>query len=77
MDKWIECRDRMPLAVSDSVTFEQVTVIACDIYGNVAAVDFARGGGHVNMPWANWSESPDISIRDIVAWMPMPAPFAS
>lgn len=72
MSQWIKCSDRLPLEPCAEVTYEQIEVLAANRNGDVAQMMFARGGGHINLPWAAWDNYGAISRGEITHWMPMP-----
>lgn len=56
MSEWIKCSERLPLEPDPRVRYEEITVLVSDDLGNVRPAEFARGGCHVSMPWAAWSD---------------------
>ena len=74
MSEWIKCSDRLPLEPDKCVTFESITVLVSDECGNVKSAEFARGGGHIDMPWACWSDYNLIPASRITHWQPLPPP---
>ncbi|MFU6299416.1 DUF551 domain-containing protein [Pseudomonas aeruginosa] len=74
MSEWIKCSDRLPLEPDPTVIFESVRVLTSDREGNVRECEFARGGGHLGIPWACWSTYNPLRTDDITHWMPLPAP---
>lgn len=76
MSEWIKCSERLPLEPDESVTFESLSVLATDRDGVVRIMEFARGGGHINMPWACWSGYGGLRPETITHWMPLPEPPA-
>lgn len=74
MSEWIKCSERLPLEADSSVTFEQVSVLVSSGSGDVYQMDFARGGGHIGMPWAAWSAYGPLHASEIAHWTPLPEP---
>lgn len=74
MSEWISVEDRLPFEPDKCVTFEAVTVLACNDCGTVNTAEFARGGGHIGKPWACWSDYSQIKPSRITHWMPLPEP---
>ena len=70
--KWIPV-NTPPSSPSKYVTYEVYEYLVTDGF-NVGISAFERGGGHVNKPWAAWSDFGAITPEKITHWMQIPPP---